>query len=58
VAGGPLCPLAQIMHDDRRKQFSIFMQLCRAHGTLLAWLLGARRSARRAVSGCGGRALV
>src|ERR1700693_2980721 len=29
------------------------MQLYRTHGTLLAWLLGARRSARRAVSGCG-----
>ena len=36
----------------------IFMQLCRAHGTLLAWLLGARRSARLATSGCGRRVLV
>src|SRR6185503_15660635 len=28
------------------------MRLCRAHGTLLAWLVGARGSARRAASGC------
>src|SRR6516225_7910999 len=46
-------------HNSPEKQFSIiFMQLCRAHGTLLVWLLGARRSARRAASGCGRRALV